>query len=94
MPKETEFAMTKWNGTVPQIHVPDITTLPVVEHHMTTGMAAMSITMIVIMFVVSFMFWYGSLLSEVRLHRTLYALAGLFSSFVAGSLVSTTIINW
>lgn len=93
MSTKEELAMTKWNGSVPQIHVPDIT-MPVMEHHMSTGVAAMSIVMIILMFVVSFGFWHRCFTSNIRFHRAVYALTGLLSSFLAGHLIWLTITNW
>lgn len=93
MSTKEELAMTKWNGSVPQIHVPDIT-MPVMEHHMSAGVATMSIALIIIMFMVSFGFWHSCFTSSVRLHRAVYALAGLMSSFVAGHLIWLTVTNW
>lgn len=93
MSTKEELAMAKWNGSVPQIHVPDIT-MPVMENHMSTGVAAMCIAIIIIMFVVSFGFWHCCFTSKVQSHRAMYALAGLLASFVAGHLIWLTITNW
>lgn len=93
MSTKEELAMTKWNGSVPQIHVPDIT-MPVMEHHISAGVATMSIALIIIIFMVSFGFWHCCFTSKVRFHRAMYALAGLLSSLVAGHLIGLTIINW
>ncbi len=94
MSTKEEIAMTKWNGSVPQIHVPDIANIPVLEHHISTGVAVFLLAVIITMFVVSFGFWNRCFRSNVRSHRAVYALAGLFSSFVAGHLIWFTITNW